>query len=403
MNQSVPGDPLGQGGVAPPVDGQGSLGVDGNPAGGTGRRRVDWRVAGGVAVVVAVLLVGAFWRVPYFTVAPGSLRATEPLISVEGAPTYPDDAGEIGYLTVTFGQTTPFGLVRAWIDGDIEVLSEDQALGGLNRDENREVNEALMTNAKDTATAVALDALGYDVELLGTGSIVINVEDGTPAVGVVQPGDVIVSVDGEPVTTAVELTELLALAVPGQEVLLGVQPQSASMMVGHAGSQPPASTEPEREVSVTLAERPDEPGRAYLGVRSATRDATYNLPFEVTIDSGNVIGPSAGLAFTLAVIDVLTPGNLTGGRTVAVTGTISPSGQVGRVGGVPQKAAAAMGAGATVYLVPVDEAEQARTRAGDTMEVVPVATLDEALAYLATLSGDTSVVDIVAANRAAEG
>jgi PDZ domain-containing protein len=284
-------------------------------------------VAGGVAVIAVVLLVGAFWRVPYFTVAPGSLRATEPLISVEGAPSYPDDAGEIGYLTVTFGQTTPFGLVRAWIDGDIEVLSEDQALGGLDRDENREVNEALMTNAKDTATAVALDALGYDVELLGTGSIVIQVEDGTPAVGVVQPGDVIVSVDGEPVTTAVELTDLLATAVPGQEVLLGVQPQAASMMVGHAGAQPPATTKPEREVPVTLAERPDEPGRAYLGVRSATRDATYNLPFDVTIDSGNVIGPSAGLAFTLAVIDVLTPGNLTGGSTVAVTGTISPSGQ----------------------------------------------------------------------------
>jgi PDZ domain-containing protein len=109
------------------------------------------------------------------------------------------------------------------------------------------------------------------------------------------------------------------------------------------------------------------------------------------------------LAFTLAVIDVLTPGNLTGGSTVAVTGTISPSGQVGRVGGVPQKAAAAMGAGATVYLVPVDEAEQARRRAGDAMEVVPVATLDEALAYLATISGDTSVVDMVAANRAAGG
>jgi PDZ domain-containing secreted protein len=62
-----------------------------------------------------------------------------------------------------------------------------------------------------------------------------------------------------------------------------------------------------------------------------------------------------------------------------------------------------MGAGATVYLVPVDEAEQARRRAGDAMEVVPVATLDEALAYLATISGDTSVVDMVAANRAAGG
>ncbi len=375
-------------------------GYDQSPRGASRRRWVDWRLASGIAAVVVLLLVGSFWRVPYYTVAPGSLRATEPLISVEGATTYPDDTGEIGYLTVTFGQTTPFGLVRSWIDGDIEVLSEDQALGGLGRDENREVNEALMANAKDTATAVALNALGYDVELLGTGSIVIQIEDGTPAVGALQPGDVIISVSGIRVTTAVELTEVLATFAPGDEVVLGVQPQSASMMVGHSGSPPAVSTEPDREIPVTLAERPDEPGRAYLGVRSATRDATYNLPFVVSIDSGNVIGPSAGLAFTLAVIDVLTPGNLTGGRTVAVTGTISPAGDVGRVGGVPQKAAAAMGAGATVYLVPVEEAEQARARVGDAMEVVPVATLDEALAYLATLSGDTSVIDIVAANRA---
>jgi PDZ domain-containing protein len=386
VDQSVP---VGTGhDVGPPGPDPALVGAPGH------RRSRRWRLSTAVAIAVVVALVGTFWRMPYYTLSPGSLRATQSLIAVEGAATYPDDAGEVGYLTVTFGQSTPFGLLRGWLDDDIEVLTEFEALGGRDRDENRQVNQQLMNNAKDTAVAVALDALGYDVAVVGSGAVVVGVEPGTPAAGVLELGDTVVSVNGAAVGTSVEFTTQMAGSAPGDTVVLGVQRHDAGTpALAPADGGTPVAV----EVPVTLAARPDDPAAGYLGVRTTTRDIAYNLPFAVTIDSGNVIGPSAGLAFTLGVIDMLTPGNLTGGAVVAVTGTIAPSGAVGPVGGVPQKAAAAIDAGATVYLVPPDEFDQAVARAGSAMEVVAVASLDEALAALARITGDDSVVQLVAA------
>jgi PDZ domain-containing protein len=120
--------------------------------------------------------------------------------------------------------------------------------------------------------------------------------------------------------------------------------------------------------------------------------ARADLPFDVDIDSGAIGGPSAGLAFTLTLIDELTPGELTGGRRVAVTGTISLDGTVGAIGGLAQKTSAVRQQGATVFLVPTAQGEadiaRAREVAGDDVEIVPVATLDEALAALADLGGN---------------
>lgn len=380
MDESVPG-----GVVIEPVD-------DGARRSSVRRRR--WVVAA-LAVGVVVGLVGTFWRMPYYTLSPGSLRNTAPLVAVEGAPTYTDD-GEIGYLTVSFAQATPFGLVRAWVDDDIEVLDEDAALGGRGLDENRALNARLMDNAKATATAVALDALGYEVALLGTGAGIVAVEAGTPAEGALEAGDVVVGIDGDPVATSADLTAAVAARSPGTTVVLDVEPHDA-------GSLTPADAEVTpvvEQVTLTLAARPTEPTVAYLGVRSTTRDATWDLPFEITVDSGNVVGPSAGLAFTLGIIDTLTPGSLSGGAVVAVTGTITPSGDVGVVGGVSQKAATAIGAGAEVYLVPTPELSAAEGRAGDAMEVVGVATLLDALEALAAITGDRSVLTLVTANLA---
>jgi len=406
VNQSVPsGSPGGFGpGSAGAHDDGGNAAVHpADPSGsadganrGRSRPVALWRLTWVLGLMVVVVLVGSLWRLPYYTLSPGSMRATQPLVQVSGAPTYPDDTGEIGYLTVTFGQSTPFGLARGWLDSDVEVLNEQDALGGRDRDENREINRQLMTNAKDVAAAVALNALGYDVELVGTGAVVVGVEAGTPADGELEPGDTVVSVDGIPVATSRELTAVLGTRAPGDEVVLGVQSHAGGMVA--PADQVGAPALPTADVVVTLEPRPGEPASGYLGVRTATRDGAYDLPFAVDIDSGNVIGPSAGLAFTLAIIDMLTPGNLTGGLTVAVTGTIAPNGDVGRVGGVPQKAAAAIAAGATVYLVPVDEADEARQRAGDRLDVYAVANLSEALDVLAMLSGDSSVRDIAVAN-----
>lgn len=360
------------------------------PAVGVRRRRRRW-LPTLLLVAVAVMLAGTFWKLPYYTFSPGSMRATQPLVVVDGTTTYPDDTGEIGYLTVRFSQATPFGLVRGWVDSDIEVLGEAQALGGLNRDDNRRVQEQLMLNAKDTATVVALEYLGYDVELLGTGAVVVAISEDSAAAGVLDEGDVVVALDGVPVTTTPGVVERIATYTPGDTVTLTVERHSTGPVVAPDESASDAGALPAEplveEVSATLGAWPDEPDRPLLGVTTVTRDQEFNLPFGIDIDSGNVIGPSAGLAFTLAIIDVLTPGDLTGGQVVGVTGTIAPSGAVGRVGGVGQKAAAAIGAGATLYLVPTEEADEARRRAGSAMEVVPVDTLDDALAALAQRGG----------------
>jgi PDZ domain-containing protein len=95
-----------------------------------------------------------------------------------------------------------------------------------------------------------------------------------------------------------------------------------------------------------------------------------------------VTGPSAGLAFTLTLIDELSPGNLTGGKDVAVTGTMDLDGHVGEVGGVPQKTATAINAGAKLFLVPTGEVKEARRRAGSALTVVGVHTIDDALRAL---------------------
>ncbi len=112
-----------------------------------------------------------------------------------------------------------------------------------------------------------------------------------------------------------------------------------------------------------------------------------DFPLDITIDTGDVGGPSAGLAFALAIIDDLTPGDLTGGADVAVTGTIAGDGTVGEVGGTGQKAAAARGAGASLFLVPTADYQDALDHAGDDLEVVAVDSLDEALAALRDIGG----------------
>ncbi len=138
------------------------------------------------------------------------------------------------------------------------------------------------------------------------------------------------------------------------------------------------------EVPITTEEAKsgDLKGKPMVGIVPVTKDLHLDFPVEVTIDPGQVTGPSAGLAFTLTIIDEMTPGSLTGGKKVAVTGTMDLDGNVGEVGGVPQKTAAALDAGAKLMLVPPPELKQARDRAGDSMKVVGVRTIDDALRAL---------------------
>jgi PDZ domain-containing protein len=137
----------------------------------------------------------------------------------------------------------------------------------------------------------------------------------------------------------------------------------------------------ELTLDVELTSDPDDPAQVRVGIQART----VNPEFPVDIDSENVGGPSAGMMYTLGIIDLLSPGDLTAGHVVAGTGTIAADGSVGGIGGIRQKVVAAEAAGAEVILVPESNYEEALTAPAGELEIVPVATVDDALAYLAGL------------------
>jgi PDZ domain-containing protein len=261
---------------------------------------------------------------------------------------------------------------------DQDVYPRDAILGGQTGEENREASVQEMAMSQEVATKVALEELGYEVEVSGTGTVISGVIEGTPAAEVLEPFDVITRIDGEPTPTDADLRALLAERSPGDVVRVTYE------------RGPDAE---EGEADVEMVADPDDPDRALLGVVQVfTRDLAFEFPFTVRIDTEDVGGPSAGLALTLGILDVLTPGSLTGGRDVAVTGTISTDGVVGEVGGVAQKTVAANGTDAEVLLVPAAEAELAERFADDDVEVVGVRTLDDALDALTRLGGNADEV-----------
>lgn len=340
--------------------------------------RRTWAVLGLIlgAMFTATVAAGWFYKVPYFALLPGSARDTEELLSVEGATAYPSD-GEVLYTTVRLrGQLSFWEYLWFQQDDDAEVVPEATILGDRGRTENRQFNLQLMDNSKQVAVAVALEELGYDV-VDSTGIIIVGLVPDAPAEGILEPGDVIVAVGDEPVTEAIRLVELLADRRAGEEVTLAVERHTSGEV---------------EQVVIELAEHPNGSGSGFLGIAPSTRVDFDELPFDVRIDTGDVGGPSAGLAFTLALLDDLTPGELTGGERVAVTGTIGVDGTVGSVGGVPQKAATVRDAGIAVFIVPAllgDEIlDEVRDRAGPGVQVLPVEDVGDAIEALSDIGGD---------------
>lgn len=329
-------------------------------------------------VAVVILLCGAFvwWasevEIGYYQVAPGSAVDTGPLVVVDEGR-YFEPEGKVLLTTVLFGKVTLVEAISGWLDPTVDVLRE-QAVAPPDVDESelRELNLGLMEESKQTALGVAFEALGVDA-VAGRGAEIVEIVPGTPADDALEAGDVIVAVDGESTTVHVDAVRALAAKKPGDRVILGVEA---------AGDGAP------RDVEVTLIEHPQQTGRPFLGVSLNTRDLEFDFPFEVDVRSEQIGGPSAGLAFTLEIIDILTDGELTGGRVVAATGTIELDGSVGEVGGVAQKTTVVRDSGADIFLVPAGEADRARGFAGDDLEVVAVETLADALAALADAGGN---------------
>ena len=239
-----------------------------------------------------------------------------------------------------------------------------------------------MDQSQSTAALVALNFLGYEIVPEVDGAFVIRLVEGSPAEKSLQLGDLIVDVNGEKVQNSEDLGNLIQEKQPGDAVEITYLRSPSAL--GGSGADENASSTTE---TITLAEHPEKQGVGFLGVVIET-PVRADVPFEITIDVGNVRGPSAGLAFSLSILDVITEGELTGGLRIATTGTIDRYGHIGPVGGVPQKTEAAIQSGIDLFLVPPAEYAVASEIANERMDIRCVQTFTDAILVLSEYGGN---------------
>ncbi len=349
------------------------------------RDRIPWW--GWTGIGLAVLLVGVgiagfVVHVDYTTLSPGDALPLAPRIRIEGAKAYPD-AGDVRLLFVRERvHVNVWQFVWAELQPNTDILSDSDANGGVPNVEAEANAVADMADAKLDAPMVALEAAGYHVTRM-PGLVVQAVYPDRPAAAVLRAGDVILSADGVAVVNGSELGPVIQRHRPGTLVQLVVSRDGRRQTVRSKVA-----------VDRSDAKHPTN----IIGVRVHQR---YGFPVRVTVDTSNIGGPSAGLAMALAIYDQLTPGSLTGGARVAVTGTIGPRGNVGEIGGIAQKAVAVRASHAALFIVPKcdpndppvylatcrDDLRNVERRVAPRTKVVAVASFDEALAALRAIGG----------------
>lgn len=345
------------------------------------------RIHPGVVAIVAglvLLLVLALTPSPYVIREPGPVANAlgtagpageeQEVISISGAKTYPEDAGELTVMTVSVVgnpeyQLNWLELAGAWFNPTSDVLPMELYYPiGVSKEQRDEETAAMMTSSQDTSVAAALSYLGYDVK---TQVVVAQVPEGSPATDKLMVGDVVLAYDDKPIQSLADV----------QQVELTTEP--VAVRIRRDGE--------EKVVSVTPKPAEDGQGnrRPLLGILVQEK---HDFPIDVHISLADVGGPSAGLVFALATIDKLEPGSLTGGKSVAVTGAIAPDGTVTPIGGVRQKIYAASDNGADYFIAPEANCGEALSggSAPRNMTVYAVADLSEAVDVLkGNAAGDT--------------
>ncbi len=322
----------------------------------------------GAGLVLGAVSLGAAWLLPSdsYLLLPDRAKPLEEKVVVEGEKN--GGAGGIYYVDVIVRKATLLEELVSRLRPEGADLVPEQALvpPGSSFGERRRQNLRAMDRSEEVAAAVALRELGYDVAAEPEGALVVGVAPDAPAVGRLEPSEVIVAVDGAAVRTPDDLRRLIARHEPGDTVRLRVRAGGAT-----------------RVIDVGTIESPEEPGRPIVGIQ-VEQFADIKLPIGVEIDLGGVGGPSAGLAFALDVVEELR-GDIDRGLRVAVTGELELDGGVAPIGGVKQKVIGARRSGADVFLVPAgDNTVEARRHAGD-LRIIPVESFGQALRALATL------------------
>lgn len=327
--------------------------------------------------LIALLCVALLTPAPYAEMSPGPTVNTlgdhggEPVLQISGHPTYPT-TGHLNMTTVRVtGADYRMNLVEAvvgWIGHDEKVVEHDTLYPqGQTAEQADQQNAEEFTQSQDSAKVSALKKLNIPVS---SRVIVGAVVKDSASEGKLHAGDVIKAVDGTEVKEPGDVAKLVTKHQPGQKVVFTVIPEAAAKKKDGAA----------QEVVVTTRKSTDDgKARAVVGIQAGVE---HLFPFTIDIKLADVGGPSAGLMFALGIVDKLTPGDMTGGKFVAGTGTIDDSGKVGPIGGIGLKTIGARGQGAEYFLTPADNCAEAAKDIPSGLTLVKVSTIDDATTAL---------------------
>jgi len=323
---------------------------------------VRQRVTAGVGILALIGLVFAlnFYTLPVVALSPGPMEDVLARLKVEGSEVY-DSEGKLYLTSVGIDDNVRF--YEALLDmanHDVELLPRQVVYPDQRDDQeiDRE-NAELMDRSKETATVVALREVGYDIE--PSGVEITEVLPGAPAFGRLKPTDRILEADGHEVHSTEQVRAAIQRHKAGERVAFKVE------RIGRTSTVP-----------VQLQQVDGEPRAGIV-----LRDVFPELPVKVSIETQNHIGgPSAGLMFTLSIIDKLTQEDLTAGRRIAGTGEIALDGGVLPVGGVAEKLVAVERMGVQTFFIPEDNCAGVRGRVPDGLRLVKVGNVKDALRFL---------------------
>ena len=318
---------------------------------------------GALMIVVALLVL---WISPahgYELQLVDPAHPVAPLVDVKAKHVRRTDKGTIYFVDVRERPARLLERLLPWIRSSGSTLVKTPP--GISTSLENRLGVQEMADSQKVAPYVALKLLGYNVKARSDGVTLLTVQKGAPAAKTLQPGDVILAVNGHPVTTVLALRALLGHKHPGDVVTVRFR---RGPKVDQA--------------KIETTSDPKTPKQALIGV-VGTDDLRVHLPVPVSIDSQGIGGPSAGLAFALDILQQLGR-NVTHGRRIAATGELALNGQVLPIGGVKQKTLGVRRAGVDVFLVPAgDNAREAR-RYADGLRIIPVENIQQALRALAT-------------------
>lgn len=330
--------------------------------------RFGWpAVVGGVGTIVLLFLIPT----PYIVYEPGSVASTRPMVHTAAET---EEEGVFLLTTVRWTYANVLKYVTAYYDKDEEILEKDAVTRGASRSDYIRRQNLSMRASHSNAIEAAYRLLDIPYAIQSEEIVVYGVMKGLSADGVLRPGDRIVGIDGRPVRESDDLAAVLEGKSAGDEVTVTYRREDA-----------------EHERRLVLRALPDtEPPRPGMGITFDVMQSVVSARPEhrVSIEAGDIGGPSAGIMFALEIYNRLTKEDWTKGYVIAGTGEISPDGTVGPIGGVVHKVTGAHRRGADIFFVPRSNAEAAERKAaelGTAMDIVPVGSLREAVDYLEAL------------------